>query len=60
MDEKYESVLVELLGKDPKLLPRNGYKMFLERFKDSDADGFPTEKQIKTKISNLKSAAKES
>ena len=56
--EKYERVLVELLEKDPNLLPRNGYRMFLERFEDTNVVGFPTEKQFRSKISNLKSSAK--
>ena len=60
MDEKYERILLKFLEENPNLKPRKGYQMFLNHFEDPNVEGFPTEKQVKSKISSLKSAAKNS
>ena len=58
MDSENEVVLVNMIKEFPAIKPREGYKMFVDQFKDHDVEKLPTEKQVKSKISSLKHAAK--
>ena len=58
MKEKYKKFLVELIARNPSVKPKSGYQQFAEHLKDTEGDERPTEKQVKSKISSLKFAAR--
>lgn len=63
MDKKYIDVLEGLVEANPQIKPKDGVKIFLNHFglKNTDelGEGWPTEAQIKSKISRLKTIAKD-
>ena len=59
MKSVYSSFLSEIMRENPRLKPREGLAMFHERFHEHrDAEDFPTEKQVKAKISSIKQQLK--
>ena len=58
MDAIYERALIEIVGRNPTVKPKEGHMIFLQRFENHEAENFPSESQIKSKISSLKQLAK--
>ena len=58
MNLEYESFLVDLVRENPKIKPARGYELFIRNFSDTGGENFPSSKQVKSKISSLKHAAK--
>jgi len=63
MEEKYTKVILEILSSDPEIKPEDGLLKVKEKltllYKDDSAK-LPTDKQVKSKISNLKHQLKRS
>lgn len=59
MEARYATAIEEMLAKSPKLKPREGLRRFKQKFSETNTlVGFPTDKQVLSKISSLKQAKK--
>lgn len=58
MDDKREKIIINFLREDPGLKPKEGRRMLLQQIENRGFEDIPAEKQVKSKISSLKQAAK--
>ena len=58
MDERYATILKEIVTKDPEVKPKKGYELFLQMLEGAEDGSHITEKQVRGEISSLKQAAR--